>query len=152
MITLSIHASNSICNYAIKGGYIAYARMTIDAIDASIGETFIRFLLDADLIHTMQKDEATYDGRNRGGRLHFHAHVNPSEARRRYSKCIAINHWHPTETAVPELTSTSMCARISHEVSHTTSGNRFPRSRKPFTNLDTMAGGKGVYIHRTRHD
>lgn len=50
--------------------------------------------------------------------------------------------WHPTETAVPELTSTRMCARTSHEVSHAASGNRFPRSRKPFTKRPSIREGR----------
>lgn len=49
--------------------------------------------------------------------------------------------WHPTETAVPELTSTPMCARTSHEVSHAASGNRFPRSWKLFTKRPCIREG-----------
>lgn len=64
----------------------------------------------------------------RGGRRHFHARVHPGEARRRYSKCTAINRGHPTETAVSELTSTPMCARTSREVSH-----RFKESFPPIS-------------------
>lgn len=96
----------------------------------------------------LKNEESRYDKasiwmreQKHGGRRHFHALVHPGEAWRRYSKCTAINGWHPTETAVPELTSTPMCARTSHEVSHAASGNRFPRSRKPFTKRPCIREG-----------